>query len=109
MRAVVQRVTKSHVSVAEETVAGIGCGLLVLLGVAKGDTHKQAFQGQCLARLQVNTGLGNPGIDPGQSEVWFIPVALDVSHQWAHPPGLTHCWWGKAALASLKYLCPTNL
>ena len=42
MRAVVQRVKESHVTVANEIVAGIGCGLLVLLGVAKGDTHKDA-------------------------------------------------------------------
>ena len=42
MRSVVQRVKESHVSVANEVVAGIGRGLLVLLGVAKGDTHKDA-------------------------------------------------------------------
>lgn len=42
MRAVVQRVKESHVSVANEIVAGIGRGLLVFLGVAKGDTHKDA-------------------------------------------------------------------
>ena len=42
MRAVVQRVMESHVSVADEIVAGIGRGLLVLLGVAKGDTDKDA-------------------------------------------------------------------
>ncbi len=42
MRAVVQRVIESHVSVADEIVAGIGRGLLVLLGVAKGDTDKDA-------------------------------------------------------------------
>ena len=42
MRAVVQRVKESHVSVANEIVAQIDHGLLVLLGVAKGDTHKDA-------------------------------------------------------------------
>jgi D-tyrosyl-tRNA(Tyr) deacylase len=42
MRAVVQRVIKSHVTVADEIVARIGHGLLVLLGVAKGDTNKDA-------------------------------------------------------------------
>ncbi len=42
MRSVVQRVKESHVSVAGEVVAQIGHGLLVLLGVAKGDTHKDA-------------------------------------------------------------------
>jgi D-tyrosyl-tRNA(Tyr) deacylase len=42
MRAVVQRVKESHVTVENEIVARIGHGLLVLLGVAKGDTNKDA-------------------------------------------------------------------
>jgi len=42
MRAVVQRVTQCHVTVREETVGAIGPGLLVLLGVADGDTAGEA-------------------------------------------------------------------
>jgi D-tyrosyl-tRNA(Tyr) deacylase len=42
MRAVVQRVKESHVTVEDEIVSRIGHGLLVLLGVAKGDTNKDA-------------------------------------------------------------------
>lgn len=38
MRAVIQRVAEAHVDVAGETVGRIGRGLLVLLGVEKGDT-----------------------------------------------------------------------
>jgi D-aminoacyl-tRNA deacylase len=38
MRAVVQRVTRAQVNVAEEVVAKIGPGLLVLLGIGKNDT-----------------------------------------------------------------------
>lgn len=38
MRSVVQRVKSASVSVASERVAAIGPGLLVLLGVRKGDT-----------------------------------------------------------------------
>ena len=37
MRAVIQRVKKSSVSINNEIIAEIGPGLLVLLGVAKGD------------------------------------------------------------------------
>ncbi len=40
MRAVVQRVGKSQVTVEEEVVGTIDSGLLVLLGVAPGDTSK---------------------------------------------------------------------
>jgi len=42
MRAVVQRVKESHVAIDGEVVARIGPGLLVLLGVATGDTVKNA-------------------------------------------------------------------
>jgi len=40
MRAVVQRVSSASVSVAGETVASIGRGLLVYIGVEKGDDDK---------------------------------------------------------------------
>ncbi len=42
MRAVIQRVTESSVSVDDENIGGIGNGLLVLLGVAKEDTAADA-------------------------------------------------------------------
>lgn len=42
MRAVVQRVTESTVTVAGETVAQIGAGLLILLGVAREDSEADA-------------------------------------------------------------------
>lgn len=42
MRAVVQLVTESHVTVAGEEVGRIGKGLMVLLGVEEGDTEADA-------------------------------------------------------------------
>lgn len=42
VRAVVQRVTEASVRVAGETVGAIGRGLVVLLGVALGDTEAEA-------------------------------------------------------------------
>jgi len=42
LKAVIQRVTKTSVSVGAETVGRIGPGLLVLLGVAQGDTAADA-------------------------------------------------------------------
>jgi len=42
MRAVVQRVKQSTVTTDNEILGQIGSGLLVLLGVAKGDTAKDA-------------------------------------------------------------------
>ena len=54
MRAVVQRVTSSKVSVGGKTVGEIGKGFNVLLGVAEGDTDEQAslLAGK-IARLRV--------------------------------------------------------
>lgn len=42
MRAVVQRVSRAAVRVENEEVGAIGAGLLVLLGVARGDTSEDA-------------------------------------------------------------------
>jgi D-tyrosyl-tRNA(Tyr) deacylase len=42
VRAVVQRVTEASVRLAGETVGSIGRGLVVLLGVAVGDTEAEA-------------------------------------------------------------------
>jgi D-tyrosyl-tRNA(Tyr) deacylase len=42
MRAVIQRVLRASVTVNEKRAAEIGSGLLVFLGVAKGDTEKEA-------------------------------------------------------------------
>ena len=42
MRAVLQRVSRARVVVGEEVTGAIGPGLLVLLGVAPGDTAAQA-------------------------------------------------------------------
>jgi len=42
MRAVVQRVSKASVEVNNQTVGAIDQGLMILLGVAQGDTEKDA-------------------------------------------------------------------
>jgi D-aminoacyl-tRNA deacylase len=44
MRAVVQRVSQAKVTVADQVTGQIECGLLVLLGVAVGDTDQDAQQ-----------------------------------------------------------------
>ncbi len=54
MRAVVQRVSDASVTVAGETVGRIGPGLLVLLGVARGDIEPDADRlAHRTARLRV--------------------------------------------------------
>jgi len=51
VKALLQRVTEASVSVAGEVVGRIGPGLVVLIGVARGDTEKDA---QSLAQKTVN-------------------------------------------------------
>ena len=54
MKALLQRVTGASVSVGGEEVGRINCGLVVFLGVASGDTEKEA---QYLAQKIVNLRL----------------------------------------------------
>lgn len=42
MKALIQRVTQGGVSVSQQQVASIGCGLVVFLGIEKKDTVEQA-------------------------------------------------------------------
>jgi len=54
MRAIIQRVSQASVVVAEETVGAIDQGLLVLLGVAQGDTSKDsAYLAEKTAGLRI--------------------------------------------------------
>lgn len=42
MKAVIQRVSKAHIKVKDELVSEIGNGLMILVGIKKGDTEDQA-------------------------------------------------------------------
>ncbi|MFZ5470389.1 MAG: D-aminoacyl-tRNA deacylase [Myxococcota bacterium] len=54
MRAVVQRVSSAQVTVEEKVVSEIGPGLLVLLGVGKGDTEADAaWMAEKVASLRI--------------------------------------------------------
>ncbi len=69
MKALLQRVTGASVSVAGETVGRIGQGLVVFVGVANGDTEKDA---QYLAKKAVSLRIFSDG------EGKFNLSALDV-------------------------------
>ena len=54
MRAVIQKVSKSRVTVEGKTKGEIGKGLLVLLGIKKGDTEEKAVKmGKKIANLRI--------------------------------------------------------
>jgi D-tyrosyl-tRNA(Tyr) deacylase len=59
MRAVVQRVSEASVRVETEVVGRIGRGLLVLLGVGRTDTEKEAeYLSEKIAHLRIFEGAG---------------------------------------------------
>ncbi len=54
MRTVIQRVSKSSVTVNSEVVSEIGKGLVILVGVGKGDTQEQAdWLAEKIANLRI--------------------------------------------------------
>jgi D-tyrosyl-tRNA(Tyr) deacylase len=54
MRALIQRVKSGNVSVDGETIASIGSGLVILLGIGGGDTEDQArFLAEKIATLRI--------------------------------------------------------
>jgi len=56
MRAVVQRVTEACVEVEGQTVGDVSAGLLVLLGVSRDDSHKDAeYLVEKIAHLRIFT------------------------------------------------------
>ena len=60
MRALIQRVTSASVSIDGQTVGSIGPGLLVLLGVANGDTEDDAkYLVEKVANLRIFADLTN--------------------------------------------------
>ena len=76
MRAVVQRVSEASVEVGGERVAAIGTGLLVLLGVARGDTGEQADRlARKLLALRIfedDDGRMNRSVADGSGEVLCV-------------------------------------
>jgi D-tyrosyl-tRNA(Tyr) deacylase len=54
MRALIQRVISGKVTIEEKTVARIGRGMVILLGIGRGDTEEQAcFLAEKIANLRV--------------------------------------------------------
>ncbi len=54
MRTVIQRVSKSSVTVNGDVVSEIGAGLVILVGVGKGDTQEQAdWLAEKIANLRI--------------------------------------------------------
>lgn len=77
MIALVQRVNHASVRIDDETVASIGCGMLVLVGVAKGDTEQNAealFEKLRKFRIFADSqGKMNENIEQAGGELLLVP------------------------------------
>ncbi len=77
MRAVIQRVSKAKVTVDDELVSEIGSGILILLGIKKGDQVdqvKEMAQKCCALRIfEDDKGRFNMSLSDVQGEALVIP------------------------------------
>lgn len=77
MRAIIQRVTRGSVSVANQTVGAVGDGLVVLVGVTHADTSAEAITlAQKAAHLRIfedEAGKMNCSVLDRKGEVLVIP------------------------------------
>lgn len=76
MRSVIQRVTQAGVSVSGNTVGSIGKGLLVLLGVKRGDTEADAdYMADKIIKLRIfedEKGKMNRAVRDVQGEILCV-------------------------------------
>jgi D-tyrosyl-tRNA(Tyr) deacylase len=77
VKAVIQRVSRASVEVEGRRVASIGAGLLVLLGVERGDGEEQAaYFAEKIPRLRVfddGEGRMNRSLEEAGGEVLLVP------------------------------------
>jgi D-tyrosyl-tRNA(Tyr) deacylase len=110
MRAVVQRVSRAAVSVAEEQIAQIGSGLLVLLGVQMGDSEQDAqYLADKLAKLRIfedSQGKMNLSIkDVGGQALLVSQFTLLGDARGQNRPGFTQAEEPERANALYEYCC----
>ncbi len=91
MRAVLQRVSSASVAIAGETVAAIGPGLLVLLGIEDGDGPEDiAWLAPKIARMRIfpdDAGLMNLALpDTGGDAIVVSQFTLHASTQKGNRP-----------------------
>ena len=117
MRAVIQRVTRARVKVDGEVVGEIGNGLVVLLGIARDDTHADAdYLADKTAALRIfDDGEGKMNLSVKESDGALLVISQFTLHGDVRR-GLRPSWIEAAApeFAELLYdyfvaRCRTNV
>lgn len=110
MRAVVQRVSEATVAVAGQTIAAIGHGLLVLVGVGKDDMEADAdYIVAKIAELRIfedEAGKMNRSVrDAGGSVLAVSQFTLYGDGRKGRRPSFAQAMQPEAARRLIEYLC----
>lgn len=95
MRAIIQRVSQAHVSVADQTVGAITHGMVVLLGIGQDDSTVQIEQiGRKILELRIfDDESGKPNIslrDSGGAALLISQFTLYADISRGRRPGYSH-------------------
>lgn len=110
MKAVIQRVRRASVSVADRKVSEIGCGLMILLGVVKGDTAAEAEKlARKIAGMRIfpdADGVMNVNcIDAGAELMAVSQFTLAASLRRGNRPSYAEAAGRPEALPLYEYFC----
>ena len=110
MRLVVQRVTEASVTVENEVVGAIGNGLMVLVGVEKGDTEKDAiYCADKVSKLRIfedeNGKMNLSLLDMGYDALLVSQFTLLGDTRGQNRPGFTQAAGPEEADRLYEYVC----
>lgn len=110
MRAVLQRVIRASVSVEDKTIARIGPGLCILLGVGEGDTAAAAEElAEKIAQLRIfrdEAGLFNRSIlDVGGEALVVSQFTLYADCRRGRRPSFSHAARPEVAEPLVEHFC----
>lgn len=110
MRIVIQRVSRASVAVETEIISSIGCGLLILVGVEKEDTEKDAeWLAAKTANLRIfsdTQGVMNLSLlDIGGEALAVSQFTLTASTKKGNRPGYFRAAGHELAVPLYEYYC----
>ena len=110
MKTVIQRVSHASVTIDGKVKSSIGKGLLILIGVAEGDTKEDAdWLAKKAALLRVfddNNGVMNLNINEANGEILVISqFTLLASYKKGNRPSYIHAAKPEQSVPLYKYFC----